>query len=161
MGPRAVAAMRNEAGVTLIEVFVVVSILALVSLTVLPFVGTYLQDTKAKGAAEQAAGALRQARQMALTAAATYTVSFSGGTITTSCVDDVPLGNRCPTNRPPDRIDQILAEATMTPSANPFMLGPLGGATPSGTVQVSYGGTQWEVAINQIGGVRLCHPQCL
>ena len=62
MGPRAVAAMRNEAGVTLIEVFVVVSILALVSLTVLPFVGTYLQDTKAKGAAEQAAGALRQAR---------------------------------------------------------------------------------------------------
>ena len=157
--------MRNESGVTLVEVFVVVSIVAMVSLAVLPFVGTFLQDTKAKAAAQQAAGALRQARQNALTAAATYTVTFG----TAPCplasaaprVDDVPLGNRCPTNRPPDRVDDILANATMSASASPFMLGPLGGSTPAGTVQVSYGGTLWEVAINQIGGVRLCTPQCL
>jgi type II secretory pathway pseudopilin PulG len=153
--------MRNESGVTLIEVFVVVSIVAMVSIAVLPFVGTFLQDTKAKAAAQQAAGALRQARQNALTAAATYTVTFGTATITTTCVDDVPLGNRCPTNRPPDRVEDILANATMSASASPFMLGPLGGSTPAGTVQVSYGGTLWEVAINQIGGVRLCTPQCL
>lgn len=160
MGSRAGrAVMRNESGVTLTEMFVVVSIVAMVSLAVLPFVGTFLQDTKAKAAAQQAAGALRQARQNALTSAATYTVTFGTSTITTTCVDDVPLGNRCPANRPPDRAEDIVAAATMSSAS--FMLGPLGGATPAGTVQVSYGGTQWEVAINQIGGVRLCTPQCL
>ncbi|HSE95100.1 MAG TPA: prepilin-type N-terminal cleavage/methylation domain-containing protein [Methylomirabilota bacterium] len=151
--------MRNESGVTLIEMFVVVSIIAMASIVVLPFVGTFLGDTKAKAAAQQVASAVRQARQNALTAAATYTVTFGTTTITTTCVDDVPLGNRCPANRPPDRVEDIVTAATMSSAS--FMLGPLGGATPAGTVQVTYGTTQWEIAVNQIGGVRLCTPQCL
>jgi Tfp pilus assembly protein FimT len=152
--------MRDESGVTLVEVFVVVTILGLLSIAVLPFVGTFLQDSKAKGAAQQAAGALRQARQNALSTAATYTVVFGSTTITTACTDDVPVGNRCPTNRPADRVEDMIAEATMSASVSPFLLGPTGGAT-LGTVQVTYAGSQWEVAINQIGGVRLCTPTCI
>jgi Tfp pilus assembly protein FimT len=153
--------MKDESGVTLIEVFVVVSILGLLALTVLPFVGTFLQDTKAKGAAQQVASALRQARQNALSAAATYTVVITPSQITTACTNDVPLGNVCPPNRPADKVEDIMADATMSASASPFMMGPTGGTTPTGTVQVNYAGTQWTVSINQIGGVKLCTPTCL
>jgi hypothetical protein len=47
----------------------------------------------------------------------------------------------------------------MSPSVSPFMLGPTGGST-LGTVDVSYAGSQWQISLNQIGGVRVCTPTC-
>jgi prepilin-type N-terminal cleavage/methylation domain-containing protein len=149
----------NEAGLTLTEVVVVLVIIGILAITTLPIVGSFLGDTKARGAAEQVGSAFRQARQNAISAAATYVVTITSTNIRITCTDNVPAGNVCPVTRPPDRDEPVTTGAGVDPSTPNFNLGPTGDATP-GTVDVTYGSTTWQVAVNPTGGVRLCTPSC-
>jgi prepilin-type N-terminal cleavage/methylation domain-containing protein len=150
----------NQAGVTLTEAMVVVSIVGLLAVAALPFVGSAIGDSKARGGAEQVMSAFRTARQNAVSAAATYRVSIAAGTIYVTCTNNSPLGNVCPTNRAPDWSMEIAEGIVLTPSATPFEFGPSGSAT-AGTVAVAYGSvTPWQVAVNITGRVRACLSVC-
>jgi prepilin-type N-terminal cleavage/methylation domain-containing protein len=144
----------NQAGVTLTEAMVVVSIVGLLAVAALPFVGSAIGDSKARGAAEHVMSAFRTARQNAVSAAATYQVTILAGVISVTCTNNNPIGNVCPANRAPDWSTQIAEGVVLTPSATPFQFTPTGGAT-AGTVAVAYGSvTPWQVAVNITGRVR-------
>ena len=110
----------NQAGVTLTEVMVVISIVGLLAVAAMPFVGSAIGDSKARGGAEHVMSAFRTARQNAVSAAATYRVTIAAGTIYVTCTNNAPIGNVCPTNRAPDWTTQIADGVVLTPSATPF-----------------------------------------
>src|SRR5262249_56933706 len=93
--------LRSQAGLTITEVVVVLSIIGLLAAATLPMVGTAMGDAKLRQVAEQVGGAARRARQAALASAATYQFTMGGTTVGASCITDSPVGNICPASRTP------------------------------------------------------------
>lgn len=58
---------RNQSGMTLVEVTVVIVIIAILAAVTIVGIGGVIEATKAKGGSEQLAGAIRIARQYAIT----------------------------------------------------------------------------------------------
>lgn len=69
---------RNQSGITLVELSVVLVVVALLTAAAYPLLGNVLQVMTSKGAAEQVAGAIRQARQYAITKGNLHCIQFSG-----------------------------------------------------------------------------------
>jgi len=153
--------MVHEAGVSLIEMFTVVTVIGLVAAVVLPFVGPSVYGSAAKSGAQQLMEALRRARTNSISVAATYQVAIAASTIAVTCTPDVPLGNICPAGRPPDTSDTV-DRVTMSPTVSPVSFGPTGGATVSRVI-VRHPGTtdaDWEVTVTTPGRIRMCSPTC-
>ncbi len=150
--------MRQQAGVTLTELVVVVSIIIIFAVSSLPFLGSIIPDLKTRGAAEQVVEALRTARQNAIGTTATYRVIFTSTQIQTICTDATPAGNTCPANRPPDVTEAVIGDATLAATPSEMQFDPKGGATTgAGNVIVTYpSGTSWRVEVNTPGRVRSC-----
>jgi type II secretion system protein H len=75
-GNSARGARQSQAGFTLLELVVVLSILALLAGLVLPGVGRWVDDWKLRGAAERVAQTIRYARTRALYEQRTYLVEL-------------------------------------------------------------------------------------
>ena len=150
--------VRQQAGVTLTELVVVVSIIIIFAVASLPFLGSIIPELKTRGAAEQVVEALRAARQNAIGTTATYRVIFSSTQIQTICTDATPAGNTCPANRPPDVTEAVIGGATLAATPSEMQFDPKGGATTgAGNVIVTYpSGTSWRVEVNTPGRVRSC-----
>jgi prepilin-type N-terminal cleavage/methylation domain-containing protein len=73
---------RGEAGVTLIEIMVVLVIVALLVAATYPILGNVLNVLVSKGAAEQVASAIRQARQYAITEGENRCIKFGALPVT-------------------------------------------------------------------------------
>lgn len=58
---------RNESGMTLVELVVILAIIAVLAVATYSTLGGVMEATRAKGASEQLAGAIRVARQYAIT----------------------------------------------------------------------------------------------
>ena len=143
------------AGYTVIELVTILAIIAITALAISPVIGASLSDSKARGAAEQVAGALRLARANAIATAATYRVTLSPGTIAIACAND------CPASRPPDTTEPVATGATLIPPDNPINFSPKGAASPAGTVTVRYqDATVWIVTVTPNGRVRTCKSSC-
>jgi prepilin-type N-terminal cleavage/methylation domain-containing protein len=69
---------RSQSGATLVELSVVLVVVAIVAAAAYPLLGNVLQVMTSKGAAEQVAGAIRQARQYAITKGSLHCIQFSG-----------------------------------------------------------------------------------
>ena len=150
--------VRQQVGVTLTELVVVASVITMLAVSSLPFLGSIMPDLKTRGAAEQVVEALRAARQNAIGTTATYRVIFSTTQIQTICTDNTPAGNSCPTNRPPDVTEAVIGGATITATPSEVRFDPKGTATTgAGNVIVAYpSGTSWRVEVNTPGRVRSC-----
>lgn len=72
-----------QTGVTLVELVVVLVVLAILALAVIPSLGNLLRILESKGAAEEVAGAIRLARQHAITAGGPHCIRFTGSPNTT------------------------------------------------------------------------------
>lgn len=72
---------RRESGLTLVELSVVLVVVALLVAAAYPLLGNILEVMSSKGAAEQVSGAIRLARQFAITNGGQYCIEFqvSGG----------------------------------------------------------------------------------
>ncbi len=68
--------LREESGVTAVELAVVLVIIAVLAAATYPLLSNVLQVMSSKGAAEQVAGAIRQARQYAITRGSNYCIKF-------------------------------------------------------------------------------------
>ena len=73
---------RGESGITLIEVAVVLALATLLTAAAYPLLGNILNVMRSKGASEQVGGAIRQARQYAITKGALHCIQFSGSPTT-------------------------------------------------------------------------------
>ena len=153
--------VRPQAGVTLTELVVVMSIILIFAVASLPWLGGIIPDLKTRGAAEQVVEALRMARQNAIGTTAVYRVIFTPTAIQIICTDGVPAVplNNCPSNRPPDMTEDMASQGTTlaaTPSEIRF--DPKGATlTGAGNVIVTYpGGPSWRVDVNASGRVRAC-----
>jgi Tfp pilus assembly protein FimT len=146
--------LRQECGVTLIELCLDVSFLAIVSLAALVLVQNALESGRVRTAADQVLGALQQARQYAISNAATYTVTFTGTTVAVTCTAG------CPPNAPGEPATPITSQATTSVPSLPITFDAMGAAT-AGTVTLTYpGAPQWQVRVSAAGRVRACSPNC-
>jgi Tfp pilus assembly protein FimT len=150
--------VREQVGVTLTELVVVASVIIILAVSSLPFLGSIMPDLKTRGAAEQVVEALRAARQNSIGTTATYRVIFTSTQIQTTCTDNTPAGNSCPTNRPPDVTEAVIGGATLTATPSEMRFDPKGSTTTgAGNVIVAYpSGTSWRVEVNTPGRVRSC-----
>jgi len=131
------------------------AIIAIMALAISPVIGSSLSDSKARGAAEQVAGALRLARENAIATAATYRVTLGSGTIAIACAND------CPAIRPPDTTEPVATGATLIPPDNPINFSSKGAASPAATIIVKYqDATDWVVTVTPNGRVRTCKSSC-
>ncbi len=153
--------MRSQAGVTLTEMVVVVSIIMIFAVASLPWLGSIIPDLKTRGAAEQVVESLRMARQNSIGTTAVYRVIFTATTIQIICTDGVPAVplNNCPVNRPPDMTEDVVSQgATLAATPTEIRFDPKGATlTGAGNVIVTYpGGPSWRVDVNAAGRVRAC-----
>jgi len=68
--------LRDGAGLTLVELSVVLAIIGVLAVAAYPTISNTLQVLTSKGAAEQVTGAIRQARQYAITNGTNYCIDF-------------------------------------------------------------------------------------
>jgi Tfp pilus assembly protein FimT len=150
--------VRQEAGVTLTELVVVVSVITIFAASSLPMLGSIIPELKTRGGAEQVVETLRNARQNAIGTTATYRVIFQTNQIQTICTDNTPAGNSCPSNRPPDLTEAVVGGASLAATPSEMQFDPKGSAaTGAGNVIVTYpSGTSWRVEVNPPGRVRSC-----
>jgi len=69
---------RNESGVTLVELAVILAIIGVLAVAVFAALGNVLQVTGSKGASEQVAASVRLARQYAITRGENHCIQFVG-----------------------------------------------------------------------------------
>jgi Tfp pilus assembly protein FimT len=150
--------LRPQAGLTLTEVFVVTSVIAIFAAASLPFLTSIIPELKTRGAAEQVVELLRTARQNAIATTAVYRVIFTSTSIQIVCTNGTPPGNACPANRPPDVTEEVIGGATVAATPAEMRFDPRGSTTTgAGNVIVSYpSGTSRRVEVNPPGRVRWC-----
>lgn len=150
--------LRQEVGVTLTELVVVVTVIIIFAAASLPMLGSIIPELKTRGAAEQVVETLRNARQNAIGTTATYRVIIQSNQLQTLCTNGTPAGNTCPANRPPDLTEAVVGGATLAGTPGEMQFDPKGSvATGAGSVTVTYpSGTSWRVEVNTPGRVRSC-----
>ncbi|HEY5986343.1 MAG TPA: GspH/FimT family pseudopilin [Streptosporangiaceae bacterium] len=68
---------RNQSGMTLVELAVILAIIAVLGATTYSLLGNVLQVTESKGASEQVAASIRLARQYAITRGENHCIRFT------------------------------------------------------------------------------------
>ena len=161
---------RDESGVTLTEIAVVLVVLSLLLVAVFPSLGNLLQIMASKGASEEVAGAIRLARQYAITQATNHCVVFVGPPGTSYTIKQAPDSANCTgsTVEGPIEITQGLAlvrlvDGVGNPAGNTIIFNPIGNvanfspANPSVTAGVDTVPPSClsSVLVTVYGGVRV------
>jgi Tfp pilus assembly protein FimT len=142
----------GDAGVTLVELVVVLALLVILGFASLLALGNVQAITQAKGAAEQVASAIQQARSYAVMHTATYEITFpSNSQITISCVAN------CAATPPGDGPTAIVHSITVTPPGTPIRFSSTGGSN-GGSVIVNPGADQKTVAVTLAGRITITPP---
>ncbi len=166
---------RSQAGITLVELVVVIVILGVMSAAIYPMLGNLLDITGAKGASEEVAGALRLARQHAITRGVNHCIVFAGApttfeirqTSTDTTCDGAVVRSATP-------IGHQLAVVTFNPSSltptGTIVFNPVGSArnlpdpTAGQSLEVGKAAGQcprMDVRLSLYGGVRVTSiPGC-
>jgi Tfp pilus assembly protein FimT len=146
--------LRQQAGMTVVELCVDVSLIAILSLSAIMLTSHFLESGRVRTAAEQVTGAFQQARQYAIANAATYTVTLTGTTVAVACTTG------CPPSAPSEPTTPITGGATTSVPGSAITFNSMGTAT-AGTVTITYpGATSWQVRVTAAGRVRACSPTC-
>jgi len=161
---------RDEPGFTLIEVAVILTVLAILLAAVFPTLGNILKIMASKGASEEVAGAIRLARQYAITRGANHCVLFVAGPPGTYTIRQAPDNANCTgaTVEGPIDITQGLAlvrlvDGVGNPAGDSIIFNPIGNvanfspANPSVTAGVDTvpASCLSSVLVTLYGGVRV------
>lgn len=150
-GPTRSAASR-EAGVTLVELMMVLALLAVLGFASMLALGNVQEITRTKGAAEQVAGAIQQTRSYAVMHTARYEITFPGGDqIAITCVQN------CDGSPPADGPTPIVHELTVSPPGTPIWFNSTG-ASNGGSVVVNPGSDQKTVSVTLAGRIEITPP---
>jgi prepilin-type N-terminal cleavage/methylation domain-containing protein len=158
--------LRSERGITLVELVVVLVILGMVGAAIYPMMGNLISMTGAKGASEEVAGAVRLARQHAITRGQSFCVQFAGSTDTTFEIKTASTDTACDGTPAPGIIQSASPIghnlAVVTPSNQAVVFNPVGRATNTGGTDLdmvvgkdSTSCPRMNVRVTQFGGVRV------
>jgi Tfp pilus assembly protein FimT len=127
---------RDQRGVTLIEIAVILVVLSILLAAVFPSLGNILKVIASKGASEEVAGAIRLARQYAITQGSNHCVLFAGPPGTTYTINRTPSASNCTAAgfakvEGPVEITQGLAivqlvDGVGNPAGNAIIFSPIG-----------------------------------
>lgn len=156
---------RNESGLTAIEIAVVLAIIGILAAAAVPFLQNLSDVMGAKGASEEVAGALRLARQYAITRGNNHCIQFAGNP-TTFTIKQAPDDSSCTgtTVQSATPIGHNLAVVTFNPSLPSQMIvfNPVGAARniPVAGQRLEVGKDalscpRTEVQVTLFGGVRV------
>lgn len=162
----------SQAGVTLVELAVVLVIITLLAVALFPSLGNVLQVSEAKGAAEQVAGAIRLARQYAVTRGTNHCVAFGGTPNTAFTIREATSDTSCDGTviQPATTIGHGLA--VILPTDLSIVFDPIGNVrnfppgNPSVTLVVDSNptacpaATPMNVLVTLYGGVRVSGGTC-
>jgi Tfp pilus assembly protein FimT len=126
---------RNQSGITLIELVVLLVVLALLAAAIFPQLGNLLNVMKSKGASEEVAGAVILARQYAIARGTHHCIEFAGSPPTTSyTIKSTTSTTACngATVEGPTTVSQGAAVVTLFPApsgGNIIVFSPVGDVT--------------------------------
>jgi prepilin-type N-terminal cleavage/methylation domain-containing protein len=155
---------RDESGVTLTEVAVVLVVMAILAAAIVPTLGNVLAIMRSKGAAEEVASAVRLARQYAITRGNSHCIRFSGAPVNT--VFTIYQDAGC-TSAMPSHTGQSIGHefAIVSPNNLSIVFNPVGNVTnftpgnPTVTLGVDSNPPVClsSVLVSLYGGVRVTH----
>jgi len=144
---------------TLVEVMMLLVLLALFSavfIAYLPSLGNLLSVTKTKGASEEVAMAIRQARQLAITEATDHCVNFPA-------VNQYQIWRTaCGSGTSVEGPVTLSQGAVVTDASQTFAFTPIG-VTTAGTVTINItdpSACSVTLTVTAAGGVQLASPPC-
>ena len=165
-GGAATPARCASAGVTLIELSVVLVIIAILG-TVVAAASGLLQSAilagRAKGASDQIAAAIRTTRQRAITNAQDHCIQLSSSTSTYQIFEGTRSGTTCSGTAIPEEPSPVALNYGATVGANvAFRFTPVSTVDPVGPtdVTVTTGGCSVTVTVTPEGGVRIPGTNC-
>jgi prepilin-type N-terminal cleavage/methylation domain-containing protein len=149
--PRAMGVAMRDAGVTLVELMVVLALLVILGFASVLALGNVQAIAQTKGAAEQVSSAIQQTRSYAVMHSASYEITFPGNTqIVIACVAN------CDSSPGTDPTD-IVHAATLTPPGTPIRFTSTG-ASNGGSVVVNPGPDQKTVSVTLAGRITITPP---
>ena len=132
-------ARLDQRGLTLVELTVVLVVLAILMAAAYPLLGNVLQVMISKGAAEQVAGAIRQARQYAITRGTNHCIEFSASPSTRYQIRQAPDNTNCSGAIVNAWVDVGNGAAVTNPSPAPAMIfNPVGSVTLPAVTPVTF-----------------------
>jgi prepilin-type N-terminal cleavage/methylation domain-containing protein len=153
---------RDESGVTLTEVAVVLVVMAILAAAIIPTLGNVLEVMRSKGAAEEVASLVRLARQYAITRGNSHCIRFSGSPTRVDIFEDAGCSVFMPAHT-----DQKIGHgfSIVTPSNLSIIFNPVGNVTnftpgnPTVTLGVDSNPPVClsSVLVSLYGGVRVTH----
>ena len=99
---------HGEAGLTVVELSVVLVIIGLVMVSIIPLLQDALTVNKAKGAGEQVAAAVRLAREYAIGQSFQYNVTVASTSLTIAC------DTGCPSGAATEPVVNVVEDGTLT-----------------------------------------------
>lgn len=156
---------HSESGMTMVELVVILAIISVLGAAVYPSISNLREIMGAKGASEEVAGSLRQARQYAVTRGGNHCIAFAGNP-TTFTIRQTPDNATCAGTivQSATPIGHNLAVVTFNPPlASQFVIfNPVGTAMNIGAgpqnLEVGKAAGQCprdNVAVSRFGGVRV------
>ena len=165
-----IVASRTDRGFSLTELVVVIAVLGITAAIAIPYFLSYLQAAQTRGAAQEVATLLNQARQLAITRNRSVQVAFPAAIpansvrflFTTALPGDVIRadGTRCWIGPGTNGSGFItLSNNAALSAAAPFTFSSLGAATPAVTLTArNQGNTScMDVVVNPTGRVRVAN----
>ena len=123
---------QSQAGVTAVELAVILVVISVLGAVAYPLLGNTLRIMTSKGAVEQVAGAIRQARQYAITNGSNYCIQFSGTPETSYAIKTASTGAACDGATPVASETVANGAAVVTPADLTIIFDPVGLATNQG-----------------------------
>ena len=159
---RSLPALHREAGLTLVEMSVVLVIISLVAVSIIPLLWDF-SVTKAKGAGEQVAAAMRLAREYAIGFGGQYDATVTSTTvqITCSAADCTGAATEPQISVVDDGTVSCFAGDDATPCTSPWKVQftSTGAAVAARTLHVSVSGVaDQRVCVTAAGRVVLMGP---
>jgi Tfp pilus assembly protein FimT len=116
----------DQDGISMVEMMVILAVIALLALATYPQLSNVLQVMVSKGASEQVAGAIRQARQYAISEGANRCISFGATPVTIYRIREL----NCSQGPLRDQVEIGNGAAVVNPDDLSIMFDPVGRITP-------------------------------
>ena len=151
---------ESQLGLTAVELMVVLAVIAVLGFAVYPWLSNVREVLMVKGAAENVAGAIRMARQLAITQGSNHCIEFGSGQYRIREADTTPACNGAVASG--YDWQQLSASGTVVSTAPTLAFDPIGNRIlPGGvagtifTVDTSPASCLNTITVTLYGGVRV------